>query len=237
MEPIHQKNPTGPTNKTDPTNPAGPTNRTEPAAPGTQKLSQRHAQKQQTRERLIAAALEMFAGRGFAAVKTADIALAAQVSHGTVFAHFATREQLLEAVIAEFGRRITVRLHELAAEGGSLRAVLAAHLQGIREHEALYTRMIAEAQLLGDGCRNALVMIQSAIAFHILQIAERGMDEGLIRRQPPELLFNTWLGLIHHYLLNGDLFAPGGSVVERYGELLLEHYIGLIGITKGGGLR
>jgi len=42
------------------------------------------------------------------------------------------------------------------------------------------------------------------------------------------LLFNTWLGLIHHYLGNRDLFAPGHSVVERHGSMLLDHFVGLL---------
>ena len=44
------------------------------------------------------------------------------------------------------------------------------------------------------------------------------------------LLFNTWLGLVNHYLVNRDLFAdPGESVIARRGESLLDHFMALIG--------
>jgi hypothetical protein len=49
---------------------------------------------------------------------------------------------------------------------------------------------------------------------------------------PLHLLFNTWIGLIHHYLMNRELFAPGASVVERHGRELLDHFMYLI--SKGG---
>ncbi|MBT3221823.1 MAG: hypothetical protein HN348_22320 [Proteobacteria bacterium] len=42
------------------------------------------------------------------------------------------------------------------------------------------------------------------------------------------LLFNTWLGLVHHYLVNRDLFFPEGSVLEARGEELLSHFMMLI---------
>jgi len=42
------------------------------------------------------------------------------------------------------------------------------------------------------------------------------------------LLFNTWLGLIHYYLLNGDLFAPRESVLARYKSVLIKCFVALI---------
>jgi hypothetical protein len=41
-------------------------------------------------------------------------------------------------------------------------------------------------------------------------------------------MFNTWVGLINYYLMNRDLFAPGESVISRYGQRLVEHYMNLI---------
>lgn len=196
---------------------------------------QRQIQKKLTRKRLIETALEVFARQGFTATRTADIAKAAQVSHGTVFAHFPTLETLLDAVIEEFGTRVSFRLHELAGGDNSLRDVLAAHIRGLREFEAFYTRLVIEGRLLPDSARNILIIIQSAISFHICRTAEREMQKGAIEPYPLHLLFNTWLGLIHYYLANDDLFAPGESVLERYGEELLEHYMYLIsnkGVTK-----
>ena len=71
-------------------------------------------------------------------------------------------------------------------------------------------------------------MIQSAISFHLNKVAEREMDASKILRMPLNLMFNTWVGLINYYLTNGNLFAPGESVVSRYGQQLVEHYMKLI---------
>lgn len=190
--------------------------------------SQRAEQKKRTRAHLIEVALEILTEQGLLTARTGDIAKAAGVSHGTVFVHFPTREALLEAVIEEFGTRSVRRLHELASGGGSVRLVLSAHLQGLTEYEAFYTRLVAESRLLPESARNTLLMIHSAVSHHLSLAAQAEMAAGTLRPMPLHLLFNTWIGLIHYYLSNGDLFAPGGSVLARYGAELLEHYLGLI---------
>jgi hypothetical protein len=50
---------------------------------------------------------------------------------------------------------------------------------------------------------------------------------------PMHLLFNTWIGLVHHYMVNRDLFAPEGSVIARRGKELLDHYMGLLDPGRG----
>ncbi len=190
--------------------------------------SQRQQQKEQTRQRLIDTALSLYAREGLIATRTADVAREAGVSHGTIFAHFATQEALLNAVIEAFSAQTTARLHELASQGSSLREVLQAHLAGLREGEAFYARLVRESRMLPDESRHILTAIQSVVSHHLCAAAEREMRAGLIRTMPLHLLFNTWIGLLHYYLANDDLFAPEGSVLERYGEELLEHYLSLL---------
>ena len=188
----------------------------------------RKEQKEQTKKLLVEAAINAFTDKGIALTRTIDIAKAASVSHGSVFAHFTTREDLLNIVIEEFGRRVAGRIHELAVNGRNLREVLQAHLTGLKEFERFYIRLVKENDQLPVEARNTLLGIQSAISFHLNKSAEHEMAEGKIRRIPFHLFFNTWIGLIHYYLANNNLFAPEGSVIERYGEELLDHYLNLI---------
>lgn len=195
--------------------------------------SQRQKQKIQTKKNIIDAALEQFSKYGLTTTRTLDIAHLAKVSHGTVFAHFPTREILLDEAIEEFGRRITSRLHELVNSHCDMKEALEAHLKGISEYEDFYTRLVSESRLLHESARNSLIMIQSTISFHIIEIAEHEIEACKIRKMPVDLLFNTWIGLIHYYLINGDLFAPGDSVLKRYSQQLVEHYMNLIMLKKG----
>ena len=194
----------------------------------TKPKSLRQIQKEQTRELLIETAIEEYGRHGFLSVTTADIAKASGFSHGTVFAHFGTQEALLETVIEVFGLRISRRLHELAATRVGLRDVLCAHLEGLMEYEPFYTRLVTEGRLLPESARHTLIAIHSTISHHIGQAAEIEIQAGTIGPMPMHLLYNTWIGLIHYYLVNNDLFAPGESVLERYGIELLDHFMHLV---------
>jgi TetR/AcrR family transcriptional regulator, acrEF/envCD operon repressor len=192
--------------------------------------NKRQQQKNLTRRHLIETAIDQFGTNGITTTRTADIARAAEVSHGTLFAHFSTQEELLIAVIEEFGARIAQRLHELVDANCSLPKILEAHLTSLIEFEPFYTRLIIERRLLPKVVTNTYIMIQSTISYHICSAAEKEIELGLIRRLPVHMIYNTWIGLIHYYLTNSDLFSPNSSVLELYCNELLEHYMNLIKI-------
>lgn len=193
--------------------------------------------KEQTRTLLLETALDLMAERGITATRTIDVAERAGVAHGTVFLHFPTRDDLVDAVVGEHADQIAGRLHELADGEATVRDVLAAHLAGLAEHEAFHARLVMEGPLLPPYARATLLGIHSAISAHLAQAAGFEMATGAIKNMPIPLLFNTWLGLIHHYLTNRDLFAPGESVVERWGPTLLDHYVRLLRPTGEGGMQ
>jgi len=132
-------------------------------------------------------------------------------------------------VIDELGRRVAYRLHLLAEAGHGVRDILWAHLKGLAEHEQLYVRLITEGRLLPRTPRMSFVMIQSAISLHLGAAVETETSAGLLRPMPLHLLFNTWIGLVHHYLANGDLFSAEGSLVlKQHGATLVDHFYSLI---------
>jgi AcrR family transcriptional regulator len=59
---------------------------------------------EQTRERLLRAAADEFARRGFDGTRVADIAAAAGVSNGALYAHFGSKADLLVAALRAHGR-------------------------------------------------------------------------------------------------------------------------------------
>jgi AcrR family transcriptional regulator len=60
----------------------------------------------ETRERLLRAAADVFAERGYDGTRVADIAAAAGVSNGALYAHFASKADLLVAALRAHGRNL-----------------------------------------------------------------------------------------------------------------------------------
>lgn len=164
---------------------------------------------------------------GFLQARTLDLAKAVGVSHGAVFAHFPTRELLLGEVASELGKRITDRLHAIETDKGGLRRALTTHLECLAADEAIYRHLVVEAPLMPDALRAGWLCIQSAVSHHIAGAARREIEAGVVRRVPVHLLFNGWIGLVHHYIVHRDVFAPGRSVIAEHGPALVAHYVGL----------
>ena len=188
----------------------------------------RQEQKIATRGRLVNAAMVLFARNGIAETTTADIAKSIRMSHGNVFVHFPRRDDLVIAVIDEFGRRLQVEFRQVLEEGLGLRAALRAHLKVLAEFEPFYARLVIEAPMLPPKVRSTLLMLHGAVSQRLFIALERERRLGRARKIERPLLFNTWIGLVHHYLVNRDMFANGDSVIAKHGESLVQHFMTLI---------
>lgn len=196
------------------------------------KGTQRQIQKEQTREKILKAAYEEFGKNGIMATRTSDVAKAAGVSHGTVFAHFKTQEELITAVIENFDEEMLKRIHELTENCVGVRDVLSAHLQGIKEFEAFYSKLVMEMRFIPETSRTTFISLQSGVSFHLSKALKQEIDKGKIVELPIYFVFNAWNGLINYYLSNSDLFAPGESVIAKHGDELLDCFMKLIASNK-----
>ena len=192
----------------------------------------REEQKLVTRQRVLGAAAALFAEQGLARTRTADIARRAGLSHGGMFVHFKTRDDLLTEVVSETGRKITDRLHASVHHDASLTEILRAHLAALSECESAYSAFLRESRLLPEETLRTRTGVLSAVSHYLNESAEREMLAGRIKRIPKHMLFNTWIGLVHHYLMNRELFSPRGSVLEKRGEELVTHFMSLVETSK-----
>jgi AcrR family transcriptional regulator len=188
----------------------------------------RQEQKAATRERVVESALALFARQGIVETTTADIAKAIGMSHGVIFLHFPKRDDLVIAVIDEFGRRLAMELRRAMEGERRLRAVLEAHLRVLEEFEPFYARLVTEAGLLPPKVRGTLLMLHAAVSHRVALAAAAELAEGRVRDVPRHLLFNTWIGLVHHYLINRDLFTEGPSVIGAKKDELVNHFLALV---------
>lgn len=75
----------------------------------------RERKKQETRQRITEAAIELFAERGFEQVPVADIAAAADVSTATVFNYFPAKEDLIYDGMAAFNEHLLAAVRDRPA--------------------------------------------------------------------------------------------------------------------------
>lgn len=189
--------------------------------------NKRQIQKEATREKIIKTAIRVYAENGFN-TPTSVIAKESGVSHGTIFAHFPTLNDLLLCLIQTFYDDIGIKLHNLSKSGNNIAGLLQMHLNVLEEYEGFYKRLISETSSLPDEIKNTLIGIQSTVSKHFSIVIEQGINKGSIKNIPVHILFNTWLGLVHYYLQNSDLFAPNTSVLKQYKNELINNFLELI---------
>jgi AcrR family transcriptional regulator len=118
----------------------------------------RERKKQQTRQRLIDVALELFDERGFERVPVSEVARTADVSEATVFNYFPTKEDLIYAGMEAFEATLLEAVSQRAA-GTSVvtafrdmvlqpRGALAANDPALVERIARVARVIAGSDAL-----------------------------------------------------------------------------------------
>ncbi len=118
----------------------------------------RERKKQRTRQLIADTARQLFAERGFEAVRVAEVARAADVSEATVFNYFPTKEDLLYSGLAAFEEELLSTIRDRPAGESVLsaferfvvtpRGLLAATDPQTIDHLAAITRVIAESPSL-----------------------------------------------------------------------------------------
>jgi AcrR family transcriptional regulator len=109
-----------------------------PETPADGRIVRALRQREATRQRILAAASDVFAARGYLDANIADIIASAKVSRATFYSHFESKEAALAAVLEHF----------VASLAAALRPVLARTPDGARE-ELLAN--LARALALVDG--------------------------------------------------------------------------------------
>ena len=152
-----------------------------------------------TRERLVAAALELFAGRGFHATTTALLAERTRIAEGTIYRHFSSKEALYNEVTRQVCER---GLELLADEEAGDRATAQERLAGAAR------RLFAEAQRSAAAIRLLLGPVERDILDEpargaaerfrqgVVQLVVAGKQHGSIRAGTADLWASIWLAIV-----------------------------------------
>ena len=112
------------------------------------RMNRRQAAKVRTRQKVLDAARDLFAERGYEPATIRDIAKGAGMSTGAVFANFQDKAELFETVLTEDMGRLAETLKTGAGQGSvreRLTAALAAGYHGTLDHLPLFQAIVARS--------------------------------------------------------------------------------------------
>jgi AcrR family transcriptional regulator len=173
-----------------------------------------------TRQRLIRTALELFTTRGYHDTTTAQIAKKASIAEGTIYRHFASKQQLFNELYRAAQRWATKIVQETARDrdAGPAKAQLTAVAQGLVEG-ALHDTGVVKLGLLeppGGILDDESRKTEREFRLALERIVAEGKAQGSVRTGAVEIWAGVWLATISHALekvVAGD-WKPGDTGVR-----------------------
>jgi AcrR family transcriptional regulator len=184
----------------------------------------RSRRREDTRQRLFEAAVELIAEQGFSATTVDDIALRAKVAKGTVYYNFASKTALFEELLRH-GIGLLTDDFRAAVEGlpprEGVAALVRAQLEYIRRYRAFAQLLLSEMWRTNREWQQTLVLLREQAIGVIAETVRAGVDAGdlpadLDVRVASSALFGVGLVVAVDWLV----FMPERSIEDVEESLL-----------------
>ena len=178
------------------------------------------------RERILRAAVDVFAEHGYFNAKVSQIAKAAGVADGTIYLYFDGKEDLLITIFREHTRNYLQALEQQLANVNRaderLRIAVKHHLETLGRDRAL--AIVAQVELRHSLKFMSLLSQQEVADYlgQIRKIVEHGQQQGVFRRNVhPQLVAKSIFGILDEMVTSWmlsekdyDLGAQAGQVAD-----------------------
>lgn len=179
---------------------------------------------EETRARIEAAAIRLFATQGIQETSTRDLAASAGVAEGSLYRHFPSKEAMVKALFDKHYSGLAERCDGLARQCSDPRDKLSVILRDIcrlhdEEPERFRFLLLTQHQALpygGQGQKTPVSVLYGIIC--------EGMESGVFKQSDPDLMTAFILGLATQpavFMIYGRLDTSMSAVAEDLVETAL----------------
>ncbi len=176
------------------------------------------------RERILRAAVDVFAQNGYFNAKVTEIAKAAGVADGTIYLYFDGKEDLLITIFREYTRNY---LHELEKKLAGVnhadervRITIAHHLETLGNDRAL--AVVSQVELR-HSLKFMSLLSQQEVADYLnilRKVVEQGQSEGVFRRNlHPQLVAKSVFGILDEMVTSWILSEKEYELAEQADQI------------------
>ena len=175
-----------------------------------------------TRTRILNAALHLFAHKGFDGTTTKELAAKAQVAEGTLFRHFSNKKAILTEIATKGWVDILTDLLTELSEMGNYKAisqVMRNRMMRMRENSDMMRVCFMEAQFhpdLRDRIQLEVINKMTSVAEAFFETA---MDRGVYRRMDPKIVAQVFLGMFAVAGFSKDTLIDSYSSAKELQEM------------------
>jgi TetR/AcrR family fatty acid metabolism transcriptional regulator len=182
-----------------------------------------HRDKDATRQRILDAAEEVFAEKGYHGAVVDDIVRAADMSKGGFYFHFPNKQGIFLALMEALTPRL-INAAERAIEQekdpiAKLDAALRTVLDTFSRHRRLSKILLIEAVGLGHGFDEKLMEVRAQVAMVIKKYLDQAVAQGAIAPIDTEITAFAWLGAINEIVIRWLITGKPAKIEDVLPEL------------------
>lgn len=185
-------------------------------------------------ERILDAALDVFAAHGYQQATVDDIASTARTSKGGIYFHFPGKDAIFLALLDRSAGLLLARVGErVGAETDPIAKVDSALLALVRtfgSHRSLARLFLVEARGAGPQFHSRLADVQSRFVAFLKQQLDEAVNQNLVSPFDTEVASQAWFGALNQVVTSWALTDHPRPLEETYPHLraLLLRSIGLL---------
>jgi AcrR family transcriptional regulator len=181
-----------------------------------------------TRDRILAAAMDVFADKGYHGAVVDDIVIASGTSKGAFYHYFPSKQGIFLTLIDELSSLVETGVEAAIAETEGALAKVEAALRVVFETAAarrdLVKILLVEAVGLGPTLEQKRLEVHRRFAALIQQHLDRAVVEGSIPRQDTAVAAGAWIGalneIITQWLLDDQSHIADDGLERGLGDRL-----------------
>ncbi|MGI8423090.1 MAG: TetR/AcrR family transcriptional regulator [Chloroflexota bacterium] len=159
----------------------------------------------QTRERILEAAADVFADKGFFGAAVDDIVRASDTSKGSFYFHFPNKRGIFSALLDHLTGRLFARVEAaVSAEGDPIRkldAALGAALTAFAQRRRLARLVLVEAAGLGHAMDERLMQVHERFITLIRRDLDAAIEVGRIAPIDTQVAACAWMGALNEVVI------------------------------------
>lgn len=158
-----------------------------------------------TRQRILDAALQVFATKGYHESRVDEIVEASNTSKGAVYFHFPGKQQLFLALVDEFARLLEKRLHDAISKSDDnvqrVDAALQVCLETFSRYHSLAKIFLVQAVGLGQIFEDKRLEINQRFVDIIQHHLDQAIASGEIPALDTTVAAYAWMGAIYEVVI------------------------------------
>src|SRR5258708_914169 len=180
------------------------------------------------REKVLVAAVQLFAEYGYHAAPLRDIARIAGIQAASIYYHYTNKQALLVEIMETYMRQLNTNLEHIVLQQGSvqqrLHAAIANHIRLHTTYKSEFFIIDTEIRALEGENRNHILSLRDQYEALIQDLLQEGMDQGVFR--PSDVKVSSY-AIIAMCTEVAAWFRPGGrltvqQVIDIYSQMITQ---------------